>query len=97
MAEDLTAVLRPGPAKDFKELHRIRGQVRSAAIGLVFGDDDGYISRWSFRAHQVSLRRLSGCDRSFQVPQTCTTDAFVQCFPDEADHVGSWAAFFFGN
>ena len=69
--------------------------MRSAAIALVFGEDDGYISRWSFRAHQVSLRRLSGCDRSFQVPQTCTTDAFVQCFPDEADHVGSWAAFFF--
>ena len=69
-----------GPAKDFKELHSIRKQVRSAATGLVFGEDDGYISRWSFRAQQVSLRRLSGCDKSFQVPRTCTTDASVECF-----------------
>ena len=67
--------------------------MRSAAIGLLFGEDDGYIKRWSFRAQQVSLRRLSGCDSSFQVPRTCTTDAFEECFPDQADHVATWASF----
>ena len=55
-----------GPAKDFKELHRIREQVRKAAIGLVFCEDDGYISRYRFRAQQGSLSRLSGCDMSFK-------------------------------
>ena len=52
--------------KKFDIVHRIREQVRKAAIGLVFCEDDGYISRYRFRAQQGSLSRLSGCDMSFK-------------------------------
>ena len=45
--------------KKFDIVYRIREQVRKAAIGLVFCEDDGYISRYRFRAQQGSLSRLS--------------------------------------
>ena len=83
--------------KKFDIVYRIREQVRKAAIGLVFCEDDGYISRYRFRAQQGSLSRLSGCDMSFQVPRTCTTDAFVECLVEQADHVGTWASILGSN
>ena len=52
--------------KKFDIVYRIREQVRKAAIGLVFCEDDGYISRYRFRAQQGSLSRLSGCDMNFK-------------------------------
>ena len=44
--------------KKFDIVYRIREQVRKAAIGLVFCEDDGYISRYRFRAQQGSLSKL---------------------------------------
>mgnify|MGYP006062304041 CR=1 FL=1 len=44
--------------KKFDIVYRIREQVRKAAIGLVFCEDDGYISRYRFRAQQGCLIKL---------------------------------------
>ncbi|CAK0810988.1 unnamed protein product, partial [Prorocentrum cordatum] len=76
-----------GAARDFKA----RGAAQTKIVdvtgrGLALQDPDGYLSRWTFRALQVGLRRAVG-HRDFPAPPSTSVARFAEGFPDQSDHL----------
>ena len=78
-----------GAGLDFQTYEANRNKVAKAAVGLVFNDESGYCTQWSYRALQTSRRQFVD---QFDVPRNCTPHRFADAFPDQATHVTTWAS-----